>query len=51
MYNEEGAADQVIHQTMYVLAAKPTSPFSWQVNNGSTDSTGTIIDNLSTQNS
>ena len=50
MYNEEGAADQVIHQTMYVLR-KANIPFQLAVvNNGSTDSTGTIIDNLSTQN-
>ena len=50
MYNEEGAADQVIHQTMYVLR-KAKIPFQLAVvNNGSTDSTGAIIDNLSTQN-
>ncbi len=51
MYNEEGAVDQVIHQTMYVLR-KANIPFQLAVvNNGSTDSTGAIIDNLSTQNS
>ena len=51
MYNEEGSADQVIHQTMYVLR-KANIPFQLAVvNNGSTDSTGAIIDNLSTQNS
>ena len=50
MYNEEGSADQVIHQTMYVLR-KANIPFQLAVvNNGSTDSTGAIIDNLSTQN-
>lgn len=50
MYNEEGAADQVIHQTMYVLR-KANIPFQLAVvNNGSTDSTGSIIDNLSIQN-
>ena len=50
MYNEEGAAEQVIHQTMYVLR-KANIPFQLAVvNNGSTDSTGAIIDNLGTQN-
>jgi len=51
MYNEAGAADQVLHQIMYVLR-KSNIPFQLAVvNNGSTDATGTIIDSLSSKNS
>jgi len=49
MFNEEGAAEQVLQQTMYVLR-KAKIPFQLAVvNNGSTDATGMIIDKLSTQ--
>ena len=49
MFNEEGAAEQVLQQTMYVLR-KAQSPFQLAVvNNGSTDATGMIIDKLSVQ--
>ncbi len=49
MFNEEGAAEQVLQQTMYVLR-KANIPFQIAVvNNGSTDSTGSIIDKLAKQ--
>ena len=49
MYNEEGAAEQVLHQIMYVLR-KADIPFKIAVvNNGSNDSTGRILDNLAEQ--
>jgi glycosyltransferase involved in cell wall biosynthesis len=51
MFNEEGAAEQVLQQTMYVLR-KANIPFQLAVvNNGSTDATGMIIDKLSIQHS
>ena len=49
MYNEEGAAEQVLHQIMYVLR-EAHIPFCLAVvNNGSKDSTGSIIDHLANQ--
>ena len=50
MFNEEGAAEQVIQQTMYVLRKANVSFQLAVVNNGSTDATGTIIDKLAAQN-
>jgi len=47
LFNEEGASEQVLHQTMYVLR-ECNIPFHLAVvNNGSTDSTGSIIDSMS----
>ena len=49
MYNEEGAAEQVLHQIMYVLRQADV-PFRLAVvNNGSSDRTGSIIDHLANQ--
>lgn len=49
MYNEEGAAEQVLHQIMYVLRKSDISFKIAVVNNGSIDSTGSILDNLAQQ--
>ena len=46
MYNEEGAAEQVLHQIMYVLRKADITFKIAVVNNGSVDSTGSILDNL-----
>lgn len=47
MYNEEGSAELVLHQIMYVLREANISFYLAVVNNGSEDATGSIIDNLS----
>lgn len=49
MYNEEGATEQVLHQIMYVLRKAEISFHLAVVNNGSTDSTGSIVDHLAQQ--
>jgi glycosyltransferase involved in cell wall biosynthesis len=47
LYNEEGSAEQVLHQTMFVLR-ESNIPFHLAVvNNGSTDRTGSIVDEMS----
>ena len=47
VFNEEGAVEQVLHQTMFVLRQHKIPFFLAVVNNGSTDQTGAIIDTLS----
>ena len=49
MYNEEGAAEQVLHQIMFVLRKAEIPFYLAVVNNGSKDRTGSIIDHLANQ--
>ena len=46
LFNEEGAVEQVLHQTMFVLREAKIPFHLAVVNNGSTDSTGSIIDSM-----
>jgi len=46
LFNEEGAVEQVLHQTMFVLRETNIPFLLAVVNNGSTDSTGSIIDSM-----
>ena len=47
LFNEEGASEQVLHQTMYVLREANIPFYLAVVNNGSTDRTGSIVDAMS----
>lgn len=49
MFNEAGAAEQVLHQTMYVLRKANIDFYIAVVNNGSSDGTGLIIDQMAQQ--
>ena len=50
LFNEEGAAENVLHQTMFVLRQENIPFFIATVNNGSKDQTGDIIDQLAKHN-
>lgn len=50
LFNEEGAAENVLHQTMFVLRQKNIPFFIATVNNGSKDQTGDIIDQIAKHN-
>lgn len=50
LYNEEGAVENVLHQTMFVLRQENIPFFIATVNNGSTDQTGDILDQIAKHN-